>query len=100
MPDAVEWASVLADILGIGGALALARPFYRRQPERDALIAYFFTRARTPHDVGPIFETARVAAERVLTHADGDYRTGCWGAFAIAIAFLLKLIESLARLIH
>jgi hypothetical protein len=96
-----ELLSAGADILGIGGALALARPFYRRQPDRDALLAYFFSKleTNTQKEADPMFETAKVAAERILTYAEWDYMIGCWGAGAIGAAFFIKFSVTISSLL-
>ena len=85
-----DYAGVLSDLLGLGGALALAWPFYNTQAQRDKLVALDSIRVSDDRTARRIREARLAVATAILEAAQQDYHVGLWGALALALAFIAK----------
>jgi hypothetical protein len=95
-----EWVSVAADLIGFCGALALAYPFFRGQPPRDTLNLLTQISIPDKEDSAVIERVRRTILADIVSNLHREYRAAYLGAFAIALAFLMKLISGLHPLLR
>jgi hypothetical protein len=91
-----ERVSVAADLIGFCGALALAYPFLKGQPPRDSLNLLIHVSVPDKNDAAVIERVRRTILEDIARNLHSEYKAAYLGAFAIAVAFLMKFISSLA----
>jgi|SRR6476661_6714670 hypothetical protein len=96
--DVCSWCervSVAADLIGFLGALALAYPFLRGQRPRDNLNLLVQVAVPDKDDAPVIERVRRTILQDIARNLHREYTAGYLGAFAIAAAFLMKLVSSL-----
>jgi hypothetical protein len=91
-----ERVSVAADLVGFFGAMALAYPFFMGQPPRDNLNLLVHVSVPDKDDAAVIEQVRRTILEEIVKNLQGEYRAAYLGAFAIAVAFLMKFISAVS----
>jgi hypothetical protein len=95
-----EGVSVAADLIGFLGALALAYPFFRGQWPRDTLNLLNQVSVPDKQDAAAVERVRRTILQDIVNNLHREYRAAYLGAFAIAVAFLMKLISGFHPLLE
>jgi len=95
-----ERVSIAADLTGFGGALLLAYPFFRGQPPRDNLNLLTQIPVPDEEDAAVIERVRRTILKDIMSNLHREYRAAYLGAFAIAVAFLMKFISGFHPLLR
>jgi hypothetical protein len=90
-----EWVSIAADLIGLFGALALAYPFLKGQWPRDIFSLLSQMPVPDKEDAAAIEKARRTILEDIVSNLHREYRAAYLGAFAIALAFFMKLISGI-----
>lgn len=76
--------------------MALAYPFFMGQPPRDNLNLLVHVSVPDKDDAAVIKQVRRTILEEIVKNLQGEYRAAYLGAFAIAVAFLMKFISAVS----